>query len=281
VILVIGAQSRTGRELVRLLRAADVPVRILTRTAESAGADSVHGDLARPETLDRAMNGVQKVFLLCAAAHDELAWHRHGIDAAQRAGVTHLVRSSILGANPAAPARFLRHHGKADDYLIASGVPYSILRPNFYLHNVTAVWPPSLDPDGNYYAPAGDCRLSMTDARDVAAVAAAALTGDGHAGRIYDVTGPEALTHAEAGEKLGARLGRPVRYVPVDDDTARTGMLGAGLNQWLTDALIELYQDYRKSGTDGYASGVQDTVRDITGAPPRSLDDALADLPPP
>lgn len=277
MILVIGAGSRTGQALVPLLRAAAVPLRILTRAGDPVGGpDSVTGDLAEPATLDRAMAGADKVFLMSSAAEDELAWHRNAIGAATRAGVTHLVRSSILGADQASPARFLSDHGQADDQLRASGVPFTILRPNFYMHNVTALWPPTLDPQGNYYAPAADARISMVDARDVAAVAARALTEDGHVGQAYDVTGPEALSHDEACQKLGQRLGRQVRYVPVDDDAARAAMLGAGVGEWLADALIELYQDYRRSGTAGYAARVHDTVLDVTRTKPRTLDQALA-----
>jgi uncharacterized protein YbjT (DUF2867 family) len=277
VILVIGAGSRTGQELVRLLRASAVPVRTLTRPADPAdGPDSVVGDLAEPATLDRAMADVDKVFLLASAAPGELSWHQNAIGAAARAGVAHLVRSSILGADPAAPARFLGDHGQADEQLRASGVPWTILRPNFYMHNVTALWPPTLDGQGNYYAPAADARISMVDARDVAAVAARALTEDGHAGKAYDVTGPEALSHGEAGRKLGGRLGRAVQYVPVDDASARSAMLSAGIGEWLADGLIELYQDYRRSGTDGYAAQVHGTVLEVTGSAPRTLDQALA-----
>jgi uncharacterized protein YbjT (DUF2867 family) len=278
MILVIGGRSRTGRELIALLRAAGAPLRILTRSAESPDdPDAVPGDLARSATLDAAMTGAGKVFLLCSAAHDELAWHRNAIDAAARAGVSHLVRSSILGAHPASAARFLRHHGQADEHLLASGMPHTILRPNFYMHNVSTVWPASIGPDGNYYAPAGDARISVTDARDVAAVAARALVENGHQGKAYDVTGPEALSHAEACGKLAAALGRPVRYVPVDDETARSAMRGAGLNRWFADALIELYQDYRRSGTEGYAATVHGTVQAVTGTRPRTLSQALAE----
>jgi hypothetical protein len=93
------------------------------------------------------------------------------------------------------------------------------------------------------------------------------------------VTGPEPLTHADACEKLGKRLGRTVRYVPVDDGIAQNAMLGAGMREWFADALIELYQEYRQSGADGYAAQVHPTVATITGAQPRTLDQALeADL---
>jgi uncharacterized protein YbjT (DUF2867 family) len=280
MILVIGGRSNTGRELIRVLRAAGAPLRILTRSDETADdPDAVPGDLARPATLDAAMTGAGKVFLLCSAAHDELAWHRNAIDAAARAGVSHLVRSSILGADPASPARFLRHHGQADEQLRESGMGCTILRPNMYMHNVSTVWPPSISPDGSYYAPAGDAQISMTDARDVAAVAARILLSGGHMGESYDVTGPEALSHADACGKLAAALGRPVRYVPVDDDTAHSAMLAAGLNRWMTDGLIELYQDYRRSGTDGYAARIHDTVQAVTDVPPRTLDQVLTDGP--
>jgi len=255
MILIIGAGSRTGRELVRLLRVTGTPVRLLTRSAP--GPDEVTGDLADPASLDQAMKGADAVFLLSSAAPGELAWHRNAIEAAARAGVGHLVRSSILGADPASPARFIRDHGQADELLRASGVPFTILRPNFYMHNVTELWPSSLDPQGNYYAPAGEARISMVDARDVAAVAARVLAGDRAAG------------------KLAASLGRPVRYVPVDDAAARSGMLAAGMGEWLTDGLVELYQDYRRP--DGYAARVHGTVRDLTGTGPRTLDQALAD----
>jgi uncharacterized protein YbjT (DUF2867 family) len=278
MILIIGGGSRTGRELVRLLRAHGERLRILTRSAESAAdPDSVVGDLARPATLDAAMAGIDRVFLLSSAAHDERAWHRNAIEAATRRGVKHLVRSSILGADAHSKCRFVRHHGESDDLLRASGVPFTVIRPNFYMHNVTAGWAPTLDPQGNYYAPAGDALISMVDARDVAAVAFAALTGRRHAGKTYDVTGLAPVSHQQACEKLAERLGRPVRYVPVDDDTARSAMLGAGLPGWFTDALVELYQDYRRSGTDGYAAQVRGTVYDITGQLPISLDEALDD----
>jgi uncharacterized protein YbjT (DUF2867 family) len=147
-----------------------------------------------------------------------------------------------------------------------------------YMHNVTSMWPASIGPDGNYYAPAGDARISAVDARDVAAVACSVLLSpSGHAGQAYDLTGPAALDTAECCELLAAHLGRPVTYVPVDDEAARGGMLGAGLPGWLADALVELYQDYRRSGTDGYASAVSAWVERITGQPPRSLDEALAE----
>lgn len=218
------------------------------------------------------------MFLLGPAHHDEAAWYRHAINAAARAGVGHLVASSILGADPGSKARFIRHHGEADEYLRGSGVPWTILRPNMYMHNVSAIWPQSIGADGNYYAPAGDARISMIDARDIARVAAHVLTSDGHTGQAYDLTGPQALDTAEACGLLGEHLGHEIRYVDVDDETAKSAMLGAGIPHWMVDALIELYQDYRHSGLDGYAAQIHNDVLQVTGQAPRTLSQSLANL---
>jgi len=109
------------------------------------------------------------------------------------------------------------------------------------------------------------------------AAAAAVLTEPGHAGAGYDVTGPEALSYADVAAKLTTVLGRPISYVDAPDDAVRQALLGFGLSEWFADALVGLYQDYRRSGPDGYAAQVTDTVPRLTGRPARSLDDLLAE----
>jgi uncharacterized protein YbjT (DUF2867 family) len=120
----------------------------------------------------------------------------------------------------------------------------------------------------------------MVDTRDVAAVAAVALTGPGQAGEHYDVTGPEALSYADVAAKLTSALGRRISYADVPDDAVRRTLLGAGLSEWFAGALTGLYQDYRRSGADGYAAQVSATVPELTGRPARSLDDLLAEIAP-
>jgi uncharacterized protein YbjT (DUF2867 family) len=112
----------------------------------------------------------------------------------------------------------------------------------------------------------------MVDTRDVAAVAAAVLTQPGHTGAHYDVTGPQALSYDDVAAKLTDKLGRPITYVDAPDEAVRQGLLGAGVGRWFADALVGLYQDYRRSGTDGYAAQVSDTVERVTGQPARSLE---------
>jgi uncharacterized protein YbjT (DUF2867 family) len=155
-----------------------------------------------------------------------------------------------------------------------------IVRPNLFLQNVPESTIGSIDESGTFYADAGRARISMVDTRDVAAVAAVALTEPGHAGAHYDVTGPEALSYADVAAKLTGALGRRIGYADVPDDAVRQALIGAGLSEWFAGALTGLYQDYRRSGTDGYAAQVSDTVPRLTGRPARSLDDLLAEIAP-
>jgi uncharacterized protein YbjT (DUF2867 family) len=189
-----------------------------------------------------------------------------------------LVRSSILGAEAGSPAEFISAHTQCDRYLEQSGLGYVILRPNLFLQNIPESTIPSIDADGRFYVDAGDARISMVDTRDVAAVASVVLTESGHAGEHYDVTGPEALSYHDVASKLSSALGREIAYVDAPDDAVRRALRGFGLDQWFVDALIGLYQDYRRSGTDGYASAVTNTLERVTGRPPRSLDDLLSEL---
>jgi uncharacterized protein YbjT (DUF2867 family) len=283
LILIIGGRSKIGAGLVGDLLSLGQQVRILVRPGEPAdgipgGVETVAGDLADEGSLVTAMSGVERVFLLSSPHPDAAAWHRNAIDAARRTEVRLLVRSSILGAGRETGAEFISTHTTCDGYLEGSGLPHVILRPNLFLQNIPESTIPAIDASGKFYVNAGQARISMVDTRDVAAVAAAALTEDGHAGAHYDVTGPEALSYSDVAVKLTSALDRQISYVDAPDEAVRQALLGAGLNEWFAGALVGLYQDYRMSGTGGYAAQVTDTVQRVTGRPARSLDGLLGEL---
>jgi len=284
LILIIGGRSKIGSALISDLLDLGQQVRALVRPGEPAGgipagADTVAGDLADEGSLVAAMGGVDRVFLLSSPHPDAESWHRNAINAARRSGVQLLVRSSILGADREAKAEFITAHSASDRYLADSGLPHVILRPNLFLQNIPESTIPAIDASGAFYVNAGQARISMVDTRDVAAVAAAALTQNGHAGAHYDVTGPQALSYSDVAVKVATAMGRPISYVDAPDDAVRQALLGAGLSGWFAGALVGLYQDYRRSGTDGYAAQVTDTVQSVTGRSPRSVDDLLGELP--
>jgi uncharacterized protein YbjT (DUF2867 family) len=116
---------------------------------------------------------------------------------------------------------------------------------------------------GAFYQPTGDARQSFVDVRDVAAVAVAALTGSGHKGQIYEITGPESLSFHDVAAKLSAVLGRPVRYVPVTPEAALESMLKSGTPEWNAHALADLYRAF---ATGPYAR-TTDTVERVLGRP--------------
>ena len=286
MILVIGGRSKIGASLIDELLARGEEVRALVRSSETSAAlaPAVHttvGDLADTDSLAAAMRGVDRVFLLCGPTRDEYLLNRNAIDAAAGADVRLLVRSSILGADSSAKGTFAEDHRACDAYLRDSELDHSIIRPNLFLQNVPENTIPSIDADGRFYINAGDARISMVDTRDVAAVAAIALTEPGHENREYDVTGPEALSYADVAGVISEHQGRPVTYIESDDQATREGLLGYGLDAWLVGGLVDLYQDYRRSGVDGYAARVTDTVERLTGRPARSLRRLLSEQPAP
>ena len=300
MILIIGGRSKVGAALIGELLGRGQQVRALVRAGEPAGtlpaaaeavtgdsagglpaaAEAVTGDLADEGSLVTAMEGVEKVFLLSSPHPDAISWHRNAIDAARRTQVQLLVRSSIFGADRESTAEFISAHTTCDRYLEDSGLPHVIVRPNLFLQNIPGSTIPSIDASGTFYINAGGARISMADTRDVAAVAAVALTEPGHTGAAYDVTGPEALSYTDVAAKLTSAMGRRITYIGAPDDAVRQALLGAGLNEWFANALVDLYQDYRRSGTDGYAAQVTSTVQQLTGRPARSLDDLLGEIAP-
>ena len=285
MILVIGGRSKIGAALIGARLGRGEKVRALARAGEPEGslpapAEAVTGDLADEGSLVTAMTGIEKVFLLSSPHPDAVTWHRNAFDAARRTQVRLLVRSSILGADRESPAEFIAAHTTCDRYLEDSGLPYVIVRPNLFLQNIPESTIPSIDASGTFYADAGEARISMVDTRDVAAVAGAALTEPGHAGAHYDVTGPEALSYTDVAARLTSTLGRRISYASASDDAVRQALLGAGLTEWFAGALVGLYQDYRRSGTDGYAAEITGTIQRLTGRPARSLDDLLGEIAP-
>ncbi|MBV9046760.1 MAG: SDR family oxidoreductase [Solirubrobacterales bacterium] len=282
MISVIGGRSKIGSAVIRELLARGERVRALARAGERGGfadgVEAVDGDLADPGSLVAAMEGVERVFLLCGPREDEVRLNQNAIDAAEEADVSLLVRSSILGADPDSPSTFVRDHGICDAYLRDSNVDHAIVRPNMFMQNIPESTIPSIGEDGVFYANAGKARISMVDTRDVGAVTAVLLSEEGHDGQELDVTGPEALSYFDVAAKLTTALGREVIYAEAPDDAVRQALAGFGLGDWMVKGLVELFEDYRRSGEDGYAAQVTDVVQRLTGRAPRALDQLLSEV---
>ncbi|MEU9118875.1 SDR family oxidoreductase [Streptomyces sp. NPDC048506] len=263
MILVTGASGNVGTALLTRLHADGVAVRAAyrdpnaTARAITSGAQAVTLDLAIPDTLGPALEGIEAVFLLGATGPDQTTQELNMVEAARAAGVR-VVKLSVWRADEGL-SPIARLHRPVEESLVTSGLPWTILRPNFYLHNF--LHQSSIREAGEFSLPLISAPISFVEVGDIADVAARVLTTDGHDGRVYDVTGPRALTYAEAAETFSDVLGKPVRYVGLPDDEARAAMLNRGMPEFHADALIDVARAYR----DGGAETVTSTVADLTG----------------
>jgi uncharacterized protein YbjT (DUF2867 family) len=268
MILITGATGTNGREIARLLSKAGVPVRALVRSAKSAaglqlpGIQPVIGDFGDPASLKAALAGVERALLLTPFVEDQRPLQAAFIDTARRAGVRHVVKFSCMGADAASITSIFRQHGEGERLLEGSGMAWTHLRPNSFMQNFLGS--AATIAQGALYAPMDESRVSFVDARDIAAVAVAALTQPGHEGKAYEITGSESLSHVEVAATLTATLERKVEFVTVSPGQFRESMLQFSLPAWAADGLNELYAAYRR----GEGATVTDAVRQITGRGP-------------
>ncbi|HTT12669.1 MAG TPA: SDR family oxidoreductase [Burkholderiaceae bacterium] len=269
MILVTGATGLNGGELVRRLSARGVAVRALTRSVARAGSlasllnvEVVEGDMTRPDTLASALRGVERAMLISSSEPSMIDAQSSFIEAARTARVKHVVKLSGIIPDPDSPFRFARMHAEIERRLEASGMAFTHLRAGEFMPSYFRQVP-NIVAKGALFLPMENARIASIDVGDIAEVAAIALTTPGHEGRIYPLTGPEALTMSEVAEKLSAATGRPIRYVNVAPEAARQAQLAAGLPPYLVDALVELFAERRK----GKESTVSPTVAALLGRP--------------
>lgn len=276
LILVVGATGNTGSGLVPTLLAAGARVRALVHTPAKAealrrqGADVVLADLSIPDSLTAAVAGVDRIYLCLLNGPEQANHGRNLIAAARRCGRPHIVHHAASGSER---SRIIRHVIEVETELRASGLPWTILRPTFYLQNTMMAIPTILS-DGAIYLPMQHGRMAMTDVRDIVDVAARVLLDGGHEGKTYTLTTPEAFTIEEFATVLGAEVGKPVKYVDVPIAAARASMVGMGMDPWVVDGYMELFEGF---ATDWGNKTSSDTEA-ILGRPPRSHRQFVSDF---
>lgn len=271
-IAVTGATGTVGGRVARMLAAEGVPLVLPVRSP-----DRVH---PLPRTVVRqcsyddtdaareALAGVDILFMVSAAEEEHrVATHRSFIDAARAAGVRHLVYTSFLGAAPDSAFLLGRDHWYTEEYIRGSGLDFTFLRDNLYLDFV-----PALAEDGVISGPAGDGRLSAVAQSDVARSAAAVLRDPAaHAGRTYDLTGPEAFTLAEAAATLTELTPATVRFQDQTHEEALATRAHHGAPSWQVEAWVSTYTAIAR----GELAEVSPDVERITGQQPLALRDLL------
>ncbi|WP_437080731.1 NAD(P)H-binding protein [Streptomyces sp. enrichment culture] len=266
VILVVGGAGKTGRRIVRNLQMGDRPVR-----ATSSRVGEVRLDLADKRTWAPALSGVTSVYLMIPSSRMDLASRKvvqEFSSQAAEAGVRRIVLLSGIGVGIADDSHPLK---KAEDELRASGVEWTILRPTWFSQNFSeSYWFPEVL-QGSLCLPTGDGRVSFIDAEDIAEVAVAALTGDEHAGRVYELTGPRAISFGEVADLIGKATQRVIRHVDVSPQAYSERLAAQGLPPEVARMRTQLHVAIRE-GRDGSASLSHDVLR-VLGRPPRSFED--------
>ena len=271
-ILITGATGRISSGILANLKDSGHSLRALVRNPEKAealvktGVDVRIGDLEKPWTLAAAFEGVDILWLLTSGDPRSPEQNSNAIWAARQAGVKHIVRMSAVGAAYDAPSISHRLHALSDAELVGSGIPFTLVRAQFFAQNFMMAADP-IKEKGAMFMSLGAGRIGLIDARDISAFAAHVLTTEGHEGKTYDLTGPESLDMHQMAEAIGGAIGKTIKYVPVPVAGVKTALKEKGMDEWSIHRFADIF--------DAYAAGKGDIVSDdfkrVTGKEPRSM----------
>jgi uncharacterized protein YbjT (DUF2867 family) len=289
-ILVTGSNGNIGSELIRQLSnsSSDLNLKAAVRSGDDtpniiANNNSANNytklqqvviDFNRPQTILDGLKNVDKLFILTPTHPKMVEFTSNLVNEAKKSGVKHIVKLSHIRAGDEeqeAQINITRLHHEAEKIIEDSAIPFTFLRPNFFMQNFVNFY--LTKNQSSIYLPAGDGKVSFVDIRDIAAVAAQALlasnNNDGgvHAGKSYTLTGPEAISYGDTVEILSGYLGRKISYVNISEEDARQLLQNMGFNEWHSNVLLELLRITK----EGYLSDVYSSIEQITGNKPLSF----------
>ncbi len=258
MILITGASGTVGKAVLQEASWQNSKFRAMFRSKEEAakapsGCESVLADYSDKQSLRKALDGVTSVFLVCSPIPQLVELESNVLEVCEECGVKHVVLNSALGAGDY-PKSFPSWHRQVEEKLKATSISFTILRPNGFLQNIVAFNAPTIRTQGAFYAAMGEAKVSYLDVGDIAAVAVKALQGSAHAGKTYELNGPEAISNQELAKRISRVTGRTVSYVDIAESAQREAMLATGMSEWQVTALLELQQYYKQGGgakTDG------------------------------
>ena len=272
-ILITGATGTVGSEVVKQLSAKGE--NIIVKAAARSATDNTFENLNRvqvvqldydkPDSLAVALKGVDKLFLLTPFQSNMVDLTSNLVSEAKKAKVKYIVKQSVMGADAEPGITPGRLHRQAEKIIEESGIPFTFLRPNFFMQNFVNYYSNLIRSQGAFYTPAGDAKVSFVDVRDIAAVAVKSLINDNQQkGSAYNITGGEALSYGQAAEILSKAVGKKINYVNVTAQDARKGMKDMSMDEWTIKSMIELFEITRA----GYVSEISPIVEQVTGNKP-------------
>ena len=274
-ILAIGGTGGVGSKVVQQLLDRGATVHALIRKMESAtklpkNVVPVVGDLLDPESLKKAMHGIDALYLLNAVLPDELTQGLIAIDVAAKVGVKHVVYHSVYKAEAFPEVPHFASKVAIETAIKASGIPFTIIRPNYFMQNDASVKPVLTGP-GVYPMPLGPAGISVVDTRDIAEASAIVLTSEGHSGVTYNLNGPDLISGPVAADLWSKALGKPIKY-PGEDMDAFEAQMRKSAPSWSAFDIRMMLQSYLERGFQAGPADVPTLTRLLGHAPRRYAD---------
>ena len=247
MILFTGLTGAVGTEIIKLLPEYDIRARGLVRNRDraeairQAGVEVIPGSLEDEDAVSAALQGCDRAFLLMANSRQQLELEKRFVDASVKAGVGHIVKMSANGADSNSKALLKRYHGDAEQYIRESGLRYTLVRPNFFMQNMLHVAGSIVEQD-KFFMPMRAGQVGIVDVRDVAHFVLAVLTGSGHNGKTYEITGPELLSFHDIAGRLSEVMGREISYIDQPASDFKSSLLQWVPDDWYVDTVSELFE---------------------------------------
>ena len=271
-ITITGATGNIGQLVVPALLAGGAEVTALVRDAQKAeglrsqGVNIVAGEYTDAEAVQTAIEGSDAILMIAPPNPDAAKQMSGLIAAAKHAGTPHVVRMSAIKAAADAPTENGKLHHESDNELMASGLPYTILRPHFFMQNI---WMsiPTIQEHSQMYWGMGHGKLGMIDVRDIADMTVEILLKGSHLAEILNPTGPDSITFSQVAEAISKFLGKEVSYINVTNEQVRKSIIEMGWGEWGGQVM----SDYAKAWSENWGDFTTDDVEKVTGNKPRSI----------
>ena len=265
-VIVLGATGNIGTAVLKNLQNRNVEVFAGVQSEKDFEKVSQFGaiplivNFTDQESLNQALKGKDRVFLVTPLMQNPEAVTQIVINAAKQNGVKHLVRSTASGADSKGQIQMARWAGASEDLIKASGLNYTIVRPYSFLQNIINFHSQTIKQYNGFYLATGEAKLSMLDINDLGEVVALALTSDEHFGKTYELSGIT-YTNEILAKTLSQVLGRKVSYIDIPEEKAKESMLSNHMPEWMVNAMMELNYITKQGWTAGYS----DDFKNITG----------------
>jgi uncharacterized protein YbjT (DUF2867 family) len=279
-VLVTGGRGLVGTEVVKELRKRNVDVRILARNLDESkpaqeGVEIVKGDLLDPVSVEKALDGVDKLFLLNAVVADELTQGLIAYDLAKKMRLKQVVYLSVFDVERFKDVPHFAAKLAIENALREFDLPFTIIRPNYFFQNDAALKEP-LTKAGIYPMPLGSVGVSAVDIRDIAESAAIALTTEGHHGKTYNLNGPDVLSGPKVAAIWSELLGRKIQYAGHDMDVFERQMRER-TPSWTAFDIRMMFESYLERGFTASDKDIE-TVTKLLGHPLRRYEDFAREI---